>query len=39
MLVLIELIGSLVLIGICTYGAIKLIESWFNRTTNQKDPE
>jgi hypothetical protein len=41
MLLLIELIGALVLIGVCAYGASKLIETWYNRANpkNPKDPE
>ena len=39
MLLLIELVGALVLIGVCAYGASKLIESWYNRTNTPKDPE
>lgn len=39
MLMLIELIGALVLIGVCAYGVTKLIESWYERPSNRKDPE
>jgi hypothetical protein len=41
MLMLIELIGALVLIGVCAYGASKLIESFYNRDRtppDRKDP-
>lgn len=39
MLMLIELIGALVLIGVCAYGVSKLIETWYNRGHQNKDPE
>lgn len=43
MLLLIELIGALVLIGVCAYGASKLMEQWYNRNPPRnpprKDPE
>jgi len=38
---LIELIGALVLIGVCAYGASKLIESFYDRNRtppDRKDP-
>ena len=38
MLVIIELIGSLVLIGICAYGVTKLVEAWMTREPPNKDP-
>lgn len=37
MLLLIELIGALVLIGVCAYGASKLIESFYNRDQPHPD--
>jgi hypothetical protein len=40
-LLLIELIGALVLIGVCAYGASKLIESFYDRNRtppDRKDP-
>ncbi len=37
MLLLIELIGALVLIGVCAYGASKLIESFYNRDSAPPD--
>ena len=39
MLVIIELIGALVLIGVCALGVSKLIQSYFDRPTDRKDPE
>jgi hypothetical protein len=41
MLMLIELVGALVLIGVCAYGTSKLIETWYNRANpkNPTDPE
>ena len=39
MLLLLEFIGALVLIGVCAYGASKLIQSWYDRDPNTKDPE
>jgi flagellar biogenesis protein FliO len=40
-ILLIELIGALVLIGVCAYGASKLIESFYDRNRtppDRKDP-
>jgi len=39
MLVLIELVGALVLIGTCAYGAINLIKNWYDRKTVRKVPK
>jgi flagellar biogenesis protein FliO len=39
MLMLIELIGALVIIGVCAYGVTKLIETWYSRNAQNKDPE
>lgn len=39
MLMLIELIGALVLIGVCAYGVSKLIESWYENRTGDEDKD
>ena len=39
MLMLIELVGALVLIGVCAYGASKLIESWYENRTWDEDKD
>lgn len=37
-LMIIELVGALVLIGLCGYGAYKFALSWLARNSNPKDP-
>jgi len=37
MLMLIELVGALVLIGVFAYGVSKLIETWYTRDRTPSD--
>ena len=39
MLMLIELVGALVLIGVCAYGVTKLMESWYENRTWDEDKD